>query len=655
MLRDAETAAGLATSGKLLYDADSHKETWQQYCKNSNGLADRGEFRQAVREASKVLFLGQISNNTTALTWASRDLAYAYSLAGDLDRAEEWANQALTYLARSNLGRDRGSILAAIHKVTGDVAMRRDQIDLAIKHYQSAVSQLFGADPQRLPIRLSIANAEIRRGKIDAARQILDDIGTGDRRWDPFVARARGQLAVAERNSLKAAEYFTAAANEMRGDKDTYHLMWMQYGLGQALAAAGDREKALAAFREAMASAKQLRTQFRSSEFRAGFFGDVQSIYDDAIGLLVDAKRFDEALAFSEESRGRTLLDTLKGRAKDDELDTAQAIARMPPKAMAAVYHVLSNRTVVWIVRSGTTEAAVIPVGRKELSVLVESFRRAVVDRSTDTLAKSRKLYELLIQPLGLKPEEALVVVPHKSMHYLPVQALSGAQGYLIEERAVASVPSLNAMLAIVDSGAQIKPAMLAMGNPDLGNPAFALPGAEQEVKNIGTLYPEAKIFVRLEANKPRFLSQAPGNGIIHIAAHATVDEIDPLYSSIRLARADLPKGDLEAHEIMGMDLSAARLVALSACESGLGKVGGGDEFFGFKRSFLSAGARSLLVSLWSIEDDSAANLMSAFYRELKNRPMIEALRQAQLELIKSATNKEPFFWAPFILVGDWR
>ena len=133
------------------------------------------------------------------------------------------------------------------------------------------------------------------------------------------------------------------------------------------------------------------------------------------------------------------------------------------------------------------------------------------------------------------------------------------------------------------------------------------------------------------------------------------MDEIDPLYSSIRLARADLPKGDLEAHEIMGMDLSAARLVALSACESGLGKVGGGDEFFGFKRSFLAAGARSLLVSLWAIDDDSAASLMSAFYRELKSRPLIDALRQAQLELIKSAATKEPFFWAPFILVGDWR
>ena len=513
MLRDAETAAGFAASGKLLYDADSHKETWQQYCKNSNGLADRGEFRQAVREASKVLFLGQISNNTTALTWASRDLAYAYSLAGDLDRAEEWANQALTYLARSQLGRDRGSVLATIQKITGDVAMRRDQIDLAIKHYRNALSQLFGVDPQRLPIRLSIVNAEIRRGKIDVARQILDDVGAGETRWVPFISRASGQLAFAERNYLKAADYFAAAANGMRGTKDTYHLMWMQHGLGQALAAGGDREKALTAFREAIASAQQLRTQFRSSEFRAGFFGDVQTIYDDAIGLLVDAKRFDEALALSEESRARTLLDTLKGLAKDEPLDTTQAVARMPPKAITAVYHVLNNRTVVWMVRTGTTDAAVIPVGRKELSVQVESFRRAIVNRSPDTLGQSRKLYDLLIQPLGLKPDEVLVVVPHKSLHYLPMQALSGPQGYLIEERAVASVPSLNAMLAIVDSGAQIKPAMLAMGNPDLGNPAFALPGAEQEVKNIGALYPEAQVFVRLEANKPRFLSQAPGNG----------------------------------------------------------------------------------------------------------------------------------------------
>lgn len=654
LLRDAETAAGLSASGRLFYNADAEKKDWGQYCRISRTLANRGEFRQAVREASKALFLGQISNNTTALTYASRDLAYAYSLAGELDKAEEWAKHSLTHLLRSGV-RDRNEVLVPVHQVLGDIASRRNDIDVAVKHYQTALSELVGFDPQRVPLRISMANAEIRRGRIEAARQILNDIGTDDGAWAPFVSRARGQLAYAERSYTKAVEHFTAAVSRMRGAKDPYHLMWMQYGLGQALAATGDREKALAALLDAIATAKQLRVRFRSEEFRAGFFGDVQSIYDEAIGLLVDAKRFDEALALSEESRARALLDVLKGRAKGEQLDTAQAVARMPPQTATAVYHVLRERTVAWTVRAAAAEAVVIPAGRKELSVLVGRFRRALFSRSSDAREQARKLYEIMIQPLGLKPGEALIVVPHKALHYLPVQALFGPQGYLIEERAVATMPSLNAMLAIADAGERVKPALFALGNPDLGDPAFALPGAEQEVKAIGSMYPGAQIFVRQDASKSRFLSQAPGNGLIHVAAHATVDEIDPLYSTIRLARAEQPRGELEAHEILNLDLSSARLVTLSGCDSGLGKVNDGDDFFGFKRTFLAAGARSLLVSLWPVEDESTATLMSAFYRELRERPIIEALRQAQLALLKSAAHADAVFWAPFVLVGDWR
>ncbi|HXF67739.1 MAG TPA: CHAT domain-containing protein [Burkholderiales bacterium] len=654
LLRDAETAAGLSASGRLFYNADAEKKDWGQYCTISRTLADRGEFRQAVREASKALFLGQISNNTTALTYASRDLAYAYSLAGELEKAEEWAKRSLTYLSRSGV-RHRNEVLVPVHQVLGDIASRRNDIDAAVKHYRTALSELGGFDPRRVPLRISMANAEMRRGRIEAARQILNDIGTDDGAWAPFVSRARGQLAFAERNYAKAVEFFAAAAAGMRQAEDPYHLMWLLHGLARAHLALGDHDKALTALRDAIASAKNLRARFRSEEFKAGFFGDVQRIFDDAIGLLVDAKRFDEALALSEESRARALLDILKGKVEVEQLDTAHAIARAPQGTAIAVYHVLPDRTIAWTVRSGAITTAIIPAGRKQLSVLTGRFRRAIFRRGSDTREQGRKLYELLVQPLGLNPAESLIVVPHKALHYLPWQALDGPQGFLIEERSVATVPSLNAMLALGDRGGQVKPTVFALGNPDLEDPALALPGAEQEVKTIGGLFADARIFVRHEASRPRFLSQAPGNGVIHVASHATVDEIDPLYSSIRLARAGQPRGEVEAHEILGLDLSAARVVTLSGCESGLGKVNDGDEFFGFKRTFLAAGARSLLVSLWPVEDESTANLMAVFYRELRERPMIEALRRAQLSLLKSATHGDPMFWAPFVLVGDWR
>ena len=654
MLRDAETATGLVASGKLFYDADTDKKEWGQYCRQSVGLANRGEFREAVREASKALFLGKNSNNTTALAYASRDLAYAYSLAGDLDRAEEFAKQSLQYLDRSGTS-NRRDVLSVTHKILGDIAMRRNDIDAAVKYYQIAVTETFASSDNRLQIRISIANAEIRRGKFDAARKILDDIGADGSRWVPLLQRARGQLALAERNDIKAIEHFSAAVAGMRGAEDAYHLMWLQHGLAQAYSASGDQGKALAALFEAIASANRLRAQFRSEEFRAGFFGDVQRIFDDAIGILVDAKRFDEALKLSEESRARALLDVLKGQARGEQLDTAQAVSIIPSQTAVVVYHVLDDRTIAWTVRTGATSTAIIPAGRKQLSVLVGRFRRAVFSRAPDARDQAHRLYNLIVQPLGLTAGEVIIVVPHKSLHYLPFQALAGTNGYLIEERAVATMPSLNAMLTIIAASGQLKSTLFALGNPDLDEAALALPGAEREVKTIGGFFPEAQVFFRQDASKLRFVSHAPGNGLIHIAAHASVDEIDPLSSSIRLARAGQLRGELEARDILKLDLSATRLVTLSACDSGLGRVTDGDEFFGFKRTFLATGARSLLVSLWPVEDESTANLMGAFYQELRNRPMIEALRQAQLGLLKAGKYADPIFWAPFVLVGDWR
>ena len=650
VLKDAESAARLASTGKLFYEADENKLHWRRYCGNSIAFSNRGEFRQAIREASKALFLGKTSNNPTALAFASLDLAYAYNLAGDLERAEEWSKQALVY---ANQGaRDRNTILSAANKTLGDVASRRGNFDAGMRHYENALSELLGTDQQRLAVQLSMVNTEIRRGRIDAARKILDSIDPSDKSWMPYVMRARGQLAFAEKNYAKAAEHYAAAAGSLSGGKDGYHLMWMQYGLGQSLAAAGERDKAIDALREATASARALRAQFRSAEFRAGFFGDVQSIYDDTIGLLADANRFDEALAASEESRARALLDVLRGHAGAKE---AGGTAPVPPGTVVAVYHVLGDRTLAWAVRGESTVAATIPLGSKALATVVSRYRRALTGRSDDTDAQARRLYDTLVKPLGLKTGETLIVVPHRSLHYLPFHALRGENGYLVEERPVSTMPSIGAMAALFARTPAPQPALLAVGNPTLDEPGLELPGAEREVKMIGELYPEARVFIRDSASKQGFITQAPGNGLIHVAAHASVDEVDPLYSSIRLARAGAQRGELEAHEILKLDFSRARLITLSACESGLGKVSGGDEFYGFKRTFLAAGAQSLLVTLWPVEDESTAGLMGVFYRELRSRPMADALREAQLSLIKSETHRDPMFWAPFLLVGDWR
>jgi CHAT domain-containing protein len=139
----------------------------------------------------------------------------------------------------------------------------------------------------------------------------------------------------------------------------------------------------------------------------------------------------------------------------------------------------------------------------------------------------------------------------------------------------------------------------------------------------------------------------------------------------------------LEVREIFGMDLQAS-LVVLSACETGLGKLSSGDELVGLTRAFIYAGTPSVVASLWKVEDSSTAALMASFYKNLKTMSKVDSLRQAQLQLIRgearsdllarrgiggvgklgetpgaqpsapsSVSTSHPYFWAPFILVGD--
>jgi CHAT domain-containing protein len=135
---------------------------------------------------------------------------------------------------------------------------------------------------------------------------------------------------------------------------------------------------------------------------------------------------------------------------------------------------------------------------------------------------------------------------------------------------------------------------------------------------------------------------------ILHLATHGLFRPDNPFFSVLKLA-----DGWVDVRSIYRLSL-AARLVVLSACESGAGQVRSGDEVIGLARGFLALGAESLLVSLWNVHDASSANLMACFYQHLVNhgRPArpAAALRAAQLEVIEE--NPHPYYWAPYFMIG---
>ncbi|MFQ6118448.1 MAG: CHAT domain-containing protein [Methanosarcinales archaeon] len=351
----------------------------------------------------------------------------------------------------------------------------------------------------------------------------------------------------------------------------------------------------------------------------------------------------------------------------------------------------------------------------EEIRKLREPFERveeSILELKRLDLKIAHNLYKELIAPAipyldGIKH---LIIVPHGCLHYLPFEMLitnpvekktnenvsiSEYQNphYLIEEYSISYSPSasvLDPKLLYRKRTNPQKGELIAFANPDFGDISQEeteettrnlfltkamrqrieeLPYAEQEVEEIKKYYRNPLILKKKEAKEESFVKNSAYYPVIHLSTHGFLNEAHPIYSGIVFSyNEEIKDVDLlHAYEIFNLDLNCD-LVTLSACETALGqeieKIGG-EGVVGLTRSFLYAGAESLVVSLWKVEDESTSYLMSEFYKNMREKGLskVEALRQAKLSLIKKEKKIEgtnfsyshPFFWAPFILVGDWK
>jgi CHAT domain-containing protein len=200
----------------------------------------------------------------------------------------------------------------------------------------------------------------------------------------------------------------------------------------------------------------------------------------------------------------------------------------------------------------------------------------------------------------------------------------------------------------LTDKAAGASTRALVMGNPDLGA-ELALPWAEREARMVGQLEREATVLVRADATEVQAKKFLESSGLIHFATHGALSEADPLSSAVLLVPGGGEDGRLEVREVFALDLHA-RLVVLSACETGLGQLSSGDELVGLQRAFLYAGTPAVVTTLWKVDDRASFELIRAFYQRLDSANPVEALRQAQLETQRSFPH--PFSWAAFGLTG---
>lgn len=657
-LEDADTALSLAAEGAALYDAEKVKLDGYAYCSQAVELAEQGEFRESARAASKALHVALQSGNVDLLGKAYRDLAIAFSYAGQLERAEQFANLALKYP-----GVDPTQVNGPARKVIGDVRTRQVRYDEAIAVYDQA-----GAESSarfRPLVEASLANALILSGDLTRARATLDAVpAPADARQQAQLQRTRGRLLLAENRPEEALVLYRQLAEAPAAGDEDFYRAWALDGISKSQSALGHDAEAAQALDQAIDVFDRARSQFRSDEFKMGLFSDLQSVFERAIGLHSRLGQPAQAFDISERSRSRALLDAVSGRVEFDQtavatLDAAALQAMLKPDEVVVAFHTLPDRLLAWVLsREGVREVGYpVALPRADLARLVDAYRDALIRVSPNAPEVGGKIGQLLLAPLGLPAGKRLVIVPHGPLHYLPFQALRLDGQYLIERNPISIAPSISIAARLAQRTPTASPQLLAFGNPTI-NPEVAdpLPGAEKEVHELAQRFPGARLFFRDEASKENFASNAPASRLVHIAAHAMADTLDPLHSKVLLADKDGKPNYLEAKDVLGMRLDNVAMIALSACESGLGRVENGDEVLGFTRSFLSAGTSTLLASLWPVSDAATEKLMTTLYTDLaKGIEVQDAMRDAQRAVMADPATAHPFYWAPFNLIGNWR
>lgn len=373
----------------------------------------------------------------------------------------------------------------------------------------------------------------------------------------------------------------------------------------------------------------------------------------------LDAAEEDYAAALAAiQARRDQLTDLVPGRGRVLELSGVQAL--LDEQTTLVAYHVLGNQgSLAFIITREDFEVVELP------DATPEQLRTAIADLSlwlkdnpeNPHPLRLRNLHEWLVTPLLDRLHTPRVgIIPHQLLHYVPFAALTDGETYFGQRYVLFTLPSASSLRFIQQNATKTPGASaVVFGNPETAEPDLEPLGyAEAEARSVASLL-HASAAIGAEASEARLRKAAAGAGVVHLAAHGEYNTFNPLYSTIYLAPSGQETGTdgrLEVHEVYGLDLKAADLVVLSACQSNMGELSAGDELVGLTRAFFFAGTPTVISSLWPVDDAATAQLMTAFYRYWQaGMGKAEALQAAQAEVQKSQPG--PFFWAGFVLNGD--
>jgi len=659
----------------LLGDADSAERQFRQ----ALGLAESIGLARGITQ--NLLALGDLEFRRKRLEEAARLYAQASERATESGASQYRAEAVLRLgLVHRDLGRvenarseiDRATDLAreiGARSIEGEALLGRAELDrragrlpAALAGYDAAEAVMSRmADPD-LQWRIHHGRALVRKaqgdraaaiGELQAAIRIIEGVrsrlreerfraGYVQDKYDVYIELVRLQMEV----GLKESAFLTA--ERLRSRNYAEQLGGREiFPLTEADRREGTRLRA---------RIRQLQRALASEEAQA-VPGSRQAAMTAFSSELLVAERDYQAF-LDDRSASRS-----DGELPDSIPDAASIESRLDEDQALIEYVVGADVLITFVVRSRAVHASAEPLPTAELRSRIALLRDLTHKPGSDRWFRpAAGLSELLIEPLrragSLDGARRLYIVPHGDLNYLPFAVLTreGPSGreLLVDRYDLTYLPTAAVLLrhARPPNGPRN---LLAMA------PAKSrLRYAPDEARTVEALFrPHSQLLVGESATESRLKSLAGDYRVLHFATHGYFNKHNPLLSGIELEADGANDGLLQVHEALDLRLTAD-LVVLSACDTALGsgqlaEVPAGDEFVGMTRAFLAAGSESVLATLWEVDDLSSIQLMQRFYAHL-NGPVIgldKALAQAQRELRYGDHFSHPYYWAPFVVVGN--
>ncbi len=585
---------------------------------------DEGKLDEAAAYAEEALVLARKTGNLGAASGSARALASIRLKQNKLDEAKKLIDEARAADARTGSVGDRIGTLG----IAGEILEAKGENAKALEAYQEAVKLV---ESVRATAASEAAFADVKRN------------------YRPYERIVR--ILIKLNRAEDAFDYLNRAKSKKLQDSLRLSSMKSEDKAVQTLLekASGEENKLKAA--TAQRDSEQAKPKEEQDKAKLENLGRVVA------STQAECFRLSEQIKASNPNFDKFMT------VKPDVLKKAQR--SIPPEVMLIQYAPLGEELYIFLVTKTSMKIAIAPAKPADVFKKILTMRKQITSGEegaplTKTLTG---LYDTLIAPIeaDITPFKIIAFIPNGLLYYLPMQALAkknaaGEVRYLIEDKQVVYLAGADLTGAVqAPDEEKARGGMAAFGNPT----GAKLPAAEEEVREIAKVYPATQVLFGPEVTKKAVLAdEMLSKRIVHFATHGHLNSSDPLKSYILLAANDSKElSELTLGEVGGLPLNKVDLVTLSACETAVGdKEPDGGELTTLAHTFTTAGATTVLASLWSVGDQSTKEFMVEFYTQLAaGKSKAAAVQSAEIKLLKNPKFSRPLYWAPFVLMGDWR